>query len=301
MNNNLIVVIGPTAIGKTNLSIKLAKHFNCEIVSADSRQFFKEMDIGTAPPSKEELDQATHHFIQHKSIHDVYNVGDFEKDALKKLDTLFANHKYAVLVGGSGLYVDAVTRGLDYFPEIDVNIREKLQLEYQNKGILHLQEQLKVLDPEYYATVDLQNTHRVMRAIEVSMSSGKPYSSFITSSKKTRPFNVIKIGITADREIIYNRINQRVDIMVEKGLTEEAESLYTHRKLNALNTVGYKEIFNYLDNEWELDFAISEIKKNTRRFAKRQLTWFRKDETIQWFDYLENIDNVIDHITQNTL
>ncbi len=301
MSNNLIVIIGPTAIGKTSLSIQLAKHYNCEIVSADSRQFYKEMDIGTAPPSKEELDQAPHHFIQHKSIHDVYNVGDFEKDALDKLNDLFENHKYVILVGGSGLYVDAVTRGLDYFPEVDPSIREKLQLEYQSKGILYLQEQLKTLDPEYYKSVDLQNTHRVMRAVEVSMSSGKPYSSFITSSSKTRPFNIIKIGITADRKIIYDRINQRVDIMVEKGLIDEVKSLSKYRKLNALNTVGYKELFNYLDNEWELDFAISEIKKNTRRFAKRQLTWFRKDNAIQWFDYTENIDSCIDYINKNTL
>ncbi len=300
MNNTLIVIIGPTAIGKTSLSISLAKHFDCAIVSADSRQFYKEMSIGTAAPSLEELSQAPHHFIQHKSINDIYTVGDFEKDTLEKLDSLFTNNKYAILVGGSGLYVNAVTKGLDNFPEIDPEIRKRLQEAYKNFGMEHLQNQLKNLDLEYYNKVDLQNTHRVMRALEVSLSSGKPYSSFLTTPKKKRPFNIIKIGLTADREMIYNRINLRVDQMVEEGLIDEVKSLYEFKSLNALNTVGYKELFNYLDGSWDLDFAISEIKKNTRRFAKRQLTWFRKDPEIEWFDYQKDVQAIVHYINKKS-
>ncbi len=301
MNKNLIVIIGPTAIGKTSLSVALAKHFNCEIVSADSRQFYKEMSIGTAVPSSEELKQAPHHFIQHKSIHESYNVGDFERDALLKIDKLFINNNYAILVGGSGLYIDAITKGLDSFPEVNTEIREKLNKEYKDNGIETLQSQLKVLDPVYYEKVDLLNTHRVMRALEVCISSGKPYSSFLSTTKKNRPFNCIKVGITAERQIIYDRINQRVDIMIEEGLINEAKSLYEFKSFNALNTVGYKEIFNHLDGEWDLNFAISEIKKNTRRFAKRQLTWFKKDLEIEWFDYMSNPESVIKYIQKKSL
>ncbi|GAA4274665.1 tRNA (adenosine(37)-N6)-dimethylallyltransferase MiaA [Aquimarina gracilis] len=301
MNNTLIVIIGPTAIGKTSLSISLAKHFNCEIVSADSRQFYSEMSIGTAAPSEEELSQVQHHFIQHKTIKDTYTVGDFEKDALEKLNTLFTKEKYAILVGGSGLYIDAITKGLDTFPNVDSNIREKVREEFENFGIEHLQDRLKKMDPIHYHNVDLQNTHRVMRAIEVCLSSGKPYSSFLTRSKKNRPFDIIKIGLTTDRQIIYDRINLRVEVMMKEGLLNEVKSLYPYKSLNALNTVGYKEIFNYLEGHWDLDFAISEIKKNTRRFAKRQLTWFRKDSEIKWFDYQEDAKNIIDYINKKTL
>ncbi|WP_438424467.1 tRNA (adenosine(37)-N6)-dimethylallyltransferase MiaA [Aquimarina macrocephali] len=301
MNKNLIVVVGPTAIGKTSLSIELAKHFNCEIVSADSRQFYKEMSIGTAAPSFDELEQAKHHFIQHISIKNEYSVGDYEKDALDKLNELFKNNDYAILVGGSGLYIDAVTKGLDIFPEIDIKVRQELQEEYNNKGIENLQQQLKVLDPLYYEKVDLNNTHRVMRALEVCIGSGAPYSSFLTKPRKKRPFNTIKIGITAERQTIYDRINQRVELMTEAGLIGEVKSLYPYKSLNALNTVGYKEIFKYLDKEWDLDFALSEIKKNTRRFAKRQLTWFKKDLEICWYDYKEDINSVITHIKESSL
>ncbi|WP_103071449.1 tRNA (adenosine(37)-N6)-dimethylallyltransferase MiaA [Aquimarina sediminis] len=301
MNKNLIVIVGPTAIGKTSLSILLAKHFNCEIVSADSRQFYKEMSIGTAAPTPEELEQATHHFIQHRSIKDDYSVGDFEKDALNKLNDLFKTNDYAILIGGSGLYINAVTKGLDYFPEIAPAIREKILEEYHNKGLEHLQEQLKSLDPTYYNEVDIKNTHRVMRALEVCIGSGQPYSSFLTKPKKKRSFNIIKIGITAEREIIYDRINLRVELMAKEGLIDEVKSLYTYKSLNALNTVGYKEIFKYLDNEWDIDFAYSEIKKNTRRFAKRQLTWFKKDTEIKWFDYKEDFQTIAKHIKKSSL
>ncbi|MFD2561758.1 tRNA (adenosine(37)-N6)-dimethylallyltransferase MiaA [Aquimarina rubra] len=296
MTNTLIVIIGPTAIGKTSLSIELAKQFHCKIVSADSRQFYKEMYIGTAVPSNDELQQAKHHFIQHISVQDSYSVGDFEKDALNTLNKLFKKNKYVVLVGGSGLYVDAVTKGLDHFPEVSEDIRTTLRKQYDKEGIESLQQQLKVLDPTTYAKVDLQNTHRVMRALEICIGSGKPYSSFITKSSKKRPFNIVKIGLTAEREIIYNRINDRVDIMIKEGLLDEVKNLLPFRSLNALNTVGYKEIFEFLEGNWDLDFAISEIKKNTRRFAKRQLTWFRKDQEIEWFDYQHNLDSVVSYI-----
>lgn len=296
MTKTLISIVGPTAIGKTRLSIALAKHFNTEIISADSRQFFKEMTIGTAAPTAEELREAPHHFIHHKSIEDDYNVGAFEKDALNTLEILFKKHDILIMVGGSGLYVDAITRGLDDFPKIDSSIRKTLTENFEKNGLLPLQEQLKTLDPKIYKTIALDNPHRVMRALEICIGTGKPYSSFIKKKKKKRPFHTISIGLTADRDSIYNRINQRVDIMVEHGLLDEVKNLYGFKELNSLNTVGYKELFKFLDNEWSLDFAISEIKKNSRRFAKRQLTWFRKDDTIKWFDYDSNLNTIIHYI-----
>ena len=293
MNKYLISIVGPTAIGKTTLSIKLAQHFNTEIISADSRQFFKEMQIGTAAPAPAELTAVKHHFIHHKSIYDNYNVGAFEKDALKCLHNLFKKHDVVIMVGGSGLYVDAVTIGLDYFPEVDSGIRETLNKQLETKGIAKLQKQLKVLDPETYNNISLDNPHRVIRALEVCIGTGQPYSSFLNKDKTSRDFKTITIGLSADRDIIYNRINQRVDIMMDQGLLEEAKVLLPKQELNALNTVGYKELFNYFNGEWELDFAISEIKKNSRRFAKRQLTWFKKDESILWFDYATESEKII--------
>ena len=300
MTKNLIVIVGPTAIGKTSMSIKIAKALGCEIVSADSRQFYKEMKIGTAVPTTQELSEAKHHLIQHISIQDNYSVGDFEKEAIELIEKLFQNNKYVVLVGGSGLYVDAITKGLDDFPDIDPRVRTQLQKLLDNEGIEALQDRLKVLDPEHYQKVDINNPHRVMRALEVCIGTGQTYTSFLSKPKKLRSFSVIKIGLTADREVIYDRINQRVDIMLEEGLVEEVKGLQPFESLNALNTVGYKEIFNTLNGEWTLDFAISEIKKNTRRFAKRQLTWFRKDEEIKWFDYTTNANMVIDYIKKNS-
>ncbi len=296
MNKNLIVIVGPTAIGKTSLSIQLAQHFKCEIISADSRQFYKEMQIGTAVPSEKELSEVKHHCIQHKSIAETYSVGDFEKEAIARLDRLFATHNYAILIGGSGLYIDAVTKGLDLFPEVAINIREKIRQAYTTDGIEYLQKQLRELDPVYFQKVDIQNPHRMMRALEVSMSSGLPYSSFITDTKKKRSFTSTIIGIMADREVIYDRINKRVDIMMEQGLVDEVTTLLPYKKMNALNTVGYKELFKYLENEIDLDTAIAEIKKNTRRFAKRQLTWFQKNDNIQWFDYKEDVSKIIPYI-----
>lgn len=290
MTKFLISIVGPTAIGKTALSIKLAQHFHTEIISADSRQFFKEMHIGTAAPTKEELTAAKHHFIHHKSIKEPYNVGAFEKDALQCLKTLFKTKDVVIMVGGSGLYVDAITKGLDEFPEVDGNIRETLNAQLETKGLPYLQEQLKQLDITSYNSIAIDNPHRVIRALEICMGTSKPYSSFLNKEKATRDFKTITIGLTADRPIIYNRINQRVDLMMQAGLLKEVESLLPYQHLNALNTVGYKELFNYFNGEWDLDFAISEIKKNTRRFAKRQLTWFKKDDGILWFDYEINTE-----------
>ena len=289
----LISVVGPTGIGKTTLSIILAKHFKTEIISADSRQFFREMHIGTAAPTHEELVMATHHFIHHKSIEEDYNVGDFEKDAIAKLDELFKTHDVVVMVGGSGLYLDAVTKGLDEFPNIDSSIRKNLNKTLKMEGLEVLQKQLKALDLESYHSIAIDNPHRVIRALEVSLGTGRPYSSFLNKNKVERNFKTITVGLTADRTIIYDRINNRVDNMIEEGLVEEAKTLFPKRHLNALNTVGYKELFNYFIGDWTLDFAISEIKKNSRRFAKRQLTWFRKDESIIWFDYKTDFKTII--------
>ena len=291
--NTLITIVGPTAIGKTALSILLANHFKSDIISCDSRQFYKEMTIGTAVPEKEELAAAKHHFIQNRSIFEDYNVGEFERDTLKKLDNLFTENPVQIMVGGSGLYVDAVLKGLDYFPEVDPKIREELTTELHEKGIEVLQEKLKELDIETYNTIALDNPHRIMRALEVCIGSNTPYSTFKNKPKAPRNFNSIKIGLNADREIIYNRINQRVDIMLKNGLLEEAKNLYINKNLNALQTVGYRELFSFFDGVFTKEFAISEIKKNTRRFAKRQLTWFRKDENTLWFDYQTNKDEII--------
>lgn len=299
-NNYLISIVGPTAIGKTTLSIRLAQYFNTEIISADSRQFYKEMQIGTAAPTKDELSQAKHHFIHHKSIKDDYNVGSFEKDALKLLNTLFDQHKVVIMVGGSGLYVDAVTKGLDEFPEVDASIRKQLNAELKENGLSSLQHKLKELDETSYHNIAIDNPHRVIRALEICIGTGQPYSSFLNKEKTNRNFKNITIGLTAEREIIYKRINQRVDLMLKQGLLKEVESLKEHKHLNALNTVGYKELFNYFDGLWSLDFAISEIKKNSRRFAKRQMTWFKKDNSITWFDYQYDLKEITDYINKKT-
>ena len=295
----LITIIGPTAIGKTALSIQLANYFKTEIISCDSRQFYKEMSIGTAVPEVEELKAAKHHFIQSRSIFDDYNVGQFEKDALLKIDELFKKHDVLILVGGSGLYVDAVLKGLDYFPKVSPEIRENLNQQLEKEGIESLQNKLKELDLETYNSIAIDNPQRLIRALEVCIGSGIPYATFKNKPKTPRNFNSIKIGLNADREIIYDRINQRVHIMVEKGLIEEAKNLHQHKKLNALQTVGYRELFSYFDNDFTLDFAISEIKKNTRRFAKRQLTWFRKDHETYWFDYNIDFNKIIEKISSH--
>ncbi len=294
----LIVIVGPTAIGKTSLSITLAKHFNCEIISCDSRQFFKEMQIGTAVPTIEELAGAQHHFIQNKSIFENYTVGDFEKEAIIKIYELFLTNDYAVLVGGSGLYVDAVLKGFDEFPEIDASVREEVTLNYEKLGLAYLQTELEKRDPDYFSVVAKENPQRMMRALEVCIGSGKPYSSFLNQKKNTRNFTPILIGLEAERSVIYDRINQRVDIMINEGLMAEAKDLFPHKDLNALQTVGYRELFSYFEGEISLEFSIEEIKKNTRRFAKRQLTWFKRNENTKWFDYLTDRNEIIRFIIE---
>lgn len=296
----LICVVGPTAIGKTSLAISLANYFSTEILSADSRQFYKEMSIGTAVPSSQELRAAKHHFIQHKNITELYSVGDFEKEALIKLTNLFSEKDMVILVGGSGLYIDAVTKGLNVFPKIEPNLREELNAILKEKGIHFLQNELKEVDPVYYSKVDLQNPHRLIRALEVYRSSGEPYSSFLNQPKQERPFQTIYIGLTADREYVYSRINKRVDLMIENGLLQEVESLASYKNYNALQTVGYRELFPFFEGEITLDEAISEIKKNTRRFAKRQYTWFNKNSEIKWFDYDAPLNLITDYIKQKT-
>lgn len=295
----LITVVGPTAIGKTAMAIQLAQHYNCEIISADSRQFFKEMEIGTAVPSADELAAAKHHFIQNISVFDNYTVGDFERDAIAQLNELFKTNDYAVMVGGSGLYIDAVLKGFDDFPDIAPDIREQIRSRYEAEGITYLQEELKRLDPVHYENVAKENPQRMMRALEVCIGSGRPYSSFLNIKKNSRSFTPVIIGLEAERELMYSRINQRVDIMVQQGLIEEAKALYPNKHLNALQTVGYRELFSYFDGEWTQDFAIEEIKKNTRRFAKRQMTWFKRTKGTTWFDFTTPPSDIINY-TDNT-
>jgi tRNA dimethylallyltransferase len=298
----LITIIGPTAIGKTSLSIALAQQFQCEIISCDSRQFFKEMRIGTAVPTDLELAAAPHHFIQNKSIFENYSVGDFEKEAIAKLNELFKTNNFAILVGGSGLYVDAILKGFDSFPDIDTSVREKVNENYEQHGISYLQDQLALLDSNYFKKISLenpqtlQNPQRLMRFVEVCIGTKKPYSSFLNQARNNRNFMPIIIGLEAERSVMYDRINQRVDIMINDGLLAEAEKLYPHKELNALQTVGYRELFAHFDGESTLDFAIDEIKKNTRRFSKRQLTWFKRTENAQWFDFETDRKTIIDFI-----
>ncbi|TVZ25352.1 tRNA dimethylallyltransferase [Gillisia sp. Hel_I_86] len=292
----LISVVGPTAIGKTALSIKLAQTFNTEILSADSRQFYKEIPIGTAAPSKKELAAAPHHFIHNKSIEDDYSVGDFEREAIEKLDLLFKDHEVLILVGGSGLYIKSLIEGLDNFPEIDQEIREQLNDRLVNEGLGPLKTELEQLDPDYYNKIDINNPHRVIRALEVCIGSGKTFSSFLNQPKPIRNFKTISIGLTAPREEIYERINRRVDLMMDEGLLEEAQALYPKHRLNALNTVGYKELFAFFEGRIDLETAVGEIKMNSRRYAKRQLTWFRKNEKTTWFDYKTPFSEIEDFI-----
>jgi tRNA dimethylallyltransferase len=299
---HLITIVGPTAIGKTALSIQLAQHFGCEIISCDSRQFYQEMNIGTAVPTVEELAAAKHHFIHNQSIFKNYTVGDFEKEAIAKLDALFSKNDVAILVGGSGLYVDAILKGFDDFPEIPILIRENVSSQYQELGIDYLQQQLKNFDAAYFErlTVEnpqtLQNPQRMMRFVEVCLGTGKPYSSFLNQKQNERNFTPIVIGLEAERTVLYDRINLRVDLMIQVGLLDEAKTLFPNKDLNALQTVGYRELFDYFENKISLVEAIEEIKKNTRRFAKRQLTWFKRKENTAWFDFKTDAKEIIQYI-----
>lgn len=293
----LISIAGPTAIGKTATAIELARHYQTAILSADSRQFYREMSIGTAKPSPHELAAAPHYFINSHSITDTFNVGDFEKLGLAKLEEIFGQKDIAILAGGSGLYIKAITEGFDELPDIDPTIRENLNELFAQQGISALQDKLKVTDFTYYNQVDLNNPQRLIRALEVYEGTGQPYSSFRKGSLQQRPFISIKIGLDMPREELYERINKRVDIMISSGLVDEVKQLLPYRHLNALNTVGYSEIFDYLDGNIDLPKAIEMIKQNTRRFAKRQLTWFRKDKDIQWF-LPTDVFTIIQHIDE---
>ncbi len=285
----LISIVGTTGIGKTKLAIELAKYFGTEIVSCDSRQFFREMKIGTAMPSDEELAQAPHHFIGNLSVEDYYSIGQFEREAIEKIEELFTKNEVVIMVGGSMMYEKAVIQGLNDLPEADEENQKKLEQIFNEEGIESVQKILEKLDPEYFNIVDKDNPRRLFRAIDVIWQTGKTYTENISVQLKQRDFEVIRIGISAPREIIYERINRRVDVMLENGLIDEARSLMDFRKYVALQTVGYSELFRYFDGEWNLDFAVEEIKKNSRRFAKRQLTWYRKETNIHWVNFENSV------------
>ena len=293
--NQLISIVGPTAIGKTNFAVGLAKKFDAEIISADSRQFYKEMTIGTAKPTRSEMKGIVHHFVDFLGVDENYSAGKFEEQAIAKIEKLHRSNPLVIMVGGSGLYVDAVLKGIDPIPS-NPEIRIALQKELSQNGIEKLQNELLQRDPQHHMFMDINNPQRLVRALEVCRHTGKTYTSFRKRVAKSRSFEVIKIGMTANREEIYKRINQRVDQMISSGLLDEVKSLTTVKNLNALQTVGYKELFEYLDDTTDLATAIENIKRNTRRFAKRQMTWFNKDSEIQWFD-IEQLDAAISFVT----
>lgn len=290
-DKKLVVIVGPTAVGKTSLSIELARKLGCPILSSDSRQFYKEISIGTAKPSQKELEAAQHHFISCRSIQEEYTAGMFELDALDCLTEIFQDHDYCIAVGGSGLYTNALCYGIDDIPS-NKNLRDELESEWKTKGLESLQEELKEIDPVFYAEADIQNPRRVMRAIEVYRLSGKPYSAFRKSKPKKRDFEIQIIGLQQDTSILYERINQRVDEMLKDGLIEEVKSVYHLKELKALRTVGYQEIFSYLDGEYDLEKGIELVKRNSRRYARKQLSWFKRDSNVKWFEP-DKIDQII--------
>jgi tRNA dimethylallyltransferase len=284
MTNNLIVILGSTGVGKSDVAVELAQRLNCDIISADSRQFYREMRIGTAVPDNQQLDAVKHHFIQFLPVDSYYSSSLFERDVLKLLPQLFSTNKTVIMAGGSGLYIDAVCNGIDDIPDIDHAIRAKYNAMYLESGVETLRAALKLLDPEYYAKVDLKNHKRIIRALEICESTGFPYSSFLSKRKTKRDFAIIKIGLSRNREELYEMINKRVDKMIAEGLENEAKSLYPLKRLNAMNSVGYREFFYYFDGQITKEEAISLIKRNSRRYAKRQMTWWAKDNEIAWFD-----------------
>ena len=291
----LIVLIGPTGVGKTELSLRLAEHFHTSIVSADSRQLYADLKIGTAAPTSEQLNRVPHYLVGTLKLTDYYSAARYEEEALATLDNLFRQHDTVILTGGSMMYIDAICKGIDDITTVDTETRELMLQRYETEGLEKLCAELKLLDPEYYRIVDLKNPKRVIHALEICYMTGKTYTSFRTQQKKQRPFRIIKVGLTRDRAELYDRINRRVDIMIEEGLLEEARSVYPYRTLNSLNTVGYKEMFNYLDGTWELPFAIEKIKQNSRIYSRKQMTWFKRDEEIQWF-HPEQETEILDYI-----
>jgi len=293
--HTLIVILGPTGVGKSDISIQIAKHYQSEIISADSRQFFKEISIGTAVPSPEDLKAVPHHFIQTKSILNYYNVSEYETEALQLIDHLFQHKNPLILTGGSMLYIDTICKGIDDIPTVDPIIRDEVIQWCHENGIEALQKKLLELDPEYYRVVDLNNPKRILHAVEICLMSGKSFTSFRKNTIKERPFRIVKIGINQDRKILYERINERVLKMMDAGLLEEARTVYQHRNLNSMNTVGYKELFTYLDGDCSLEEAVDLIQRNSRKYARKQLTWFRRDQEIKWFEP-DQIQGIIEYI-----
>ena len=295
MSHTLIVLIGPTGVGKTELSLSIAEHFHTSILSSDSRQLYADLKIGTAAPTPEQLARVPHHFVGTLKLTDYYSAAQCEADVMKKLEELFSLNEVVVLTGGSMMYVDAICKGIDDIPTVDKETRELMLQKYAEEGLDHLCAELKLLDPEYYQIVDLKNPKRVIHALEICYMTGKSYTSFRTQSTKKRPFRIIKIGLTRERKELYERINRRVDEMLDAGLLEEVKAVYPYKELNSLNTVGYKELFKYLDGEWTLEFAIEKIKQNSRIYSRKQMTWFKRDNEIHWFhpDQKEEIMNYI--------
>lgn len=283
MSKSLLILLGPTGVGKTDLSIDIAKYYNAEIVSCDSRQIYKEMSIGTAVPDRQTLETIPHHFIRSHTIHDYYNASKFEIEVLERLELLFQKKDIVVMTGGSMMYIDALCKGIDDLPEVDGELRRSLMKRMETEGIEHLRNELRDLDPAYYNEVDLKNPKRILHALEICLMTGKPYSAFRTNQPKKRPFNIIKLGLNRDREVLYNRINQRVEKMFDDGLEQEAIRLYPFRHLNSLNTVGYRELFDCFDGKFAIEVAKEKIKANSRKYARKQLTWFRRDPEITWF------------------
>lgn len=301
-SKTLLVLIGPTGVGKTELSLRLAERFQADIISSDSRQLYADLKIGTAAPTPEQLARVPHHFVGTLQLTDYYSAAQYETEVMKLLSVLFQEKDIVILTGGSMMYVDAVCKGIDDIPTVDEETRTLMKQRYEEEGLDNLCAELKLLDPEYYKIVDLKNPKRVVHALEICYMTGRTYTSFRTRSAKERPFNILKIGLTRDREELYERINRRVDMMIEDGLLEEAKVVYPYKHLNSLNTVGYKEIFNYLDGEWDLSFAIEKIKQNSRIYSRKQMTWFKRDEEIVWFhpEQEKEILNYIEEKFQTT-
>ena len=293
--NNLVVLIGPTAVGKTDTSLAIASYYGCPIISADSRQMYKGMEIGTAMPTKEELARQKHYFVGQLNPGDYYSAAKYEEDVMALLEKEFPHHPTMLMSGGSMMYIDAVCKGIDDIPTVDDDTRTMVLAKYEREGLDNLAAELRVLDPDYYNEADIKNPKRVMHALEICYMTGKPYSSFRKQLKKERPFNIIKVGLQREREELYSRINRRVDMMIEQGLVDEVRQFMHLKNHNSLNTVGYKEIFKYIDGEWDLPFAIEKIKQNTRIYSRKQVTWYRKDEEITWF-HPNDIDGIIKHI-----
>lgn len=293
--HNLIVLVGPTGVGKTELSLNIAEAYNSPIISADSRQLYSDLKIGTAAPTAEQMKRVKHYFVGTLQLTDYYSAAQYEMEVVKVLDSLFQEKNTILLTGGSMMYVDAVCKGIDDIPTVDNDTREMMMEKYEKQGLEQLCNELKLLDPEYYSIVDLKNPKRVIHALEICYMTGKTYTSFRTGNKKERPFNIIKIGLSREREELYERINKRVDIMIEEGLIDEVKSVYEHKNLNSLNTVGYKEFIKYLDGEWDLQFAIEKIKQNSRIYSRKQMTWFKRDEEIKWF-HPDNVKEIMEYI-----